>query len=146
MQFPAQAPHHGGFKWERGCAAGHSGSAQKQFWKVRVTTCCTSRTVLSAFQPPSRWFQRSLGTQRKEDQWVYNVYHPKVQCHGNSGTLDSPSTSGGGVGRAGGRGQALPLRGQLLQLEFSVWVQGWNEHVMRGQLRRPESPPPSSLK
>lgn len=76
----------------------------------------------------------------------FNVYHPKVQCHGNSGTLDSPSTSGGGVGRAGGRGQALPLRGQLLQLEFSVWVQGWNEHVMRGQLRRPESPPPSSLK
>ena len=43
--------------------------------------------------------------QRKESQW-FNLYHPKVQCHGNRGTPDSSSISkgGGGIeGRAEGK-------------------------------------------
>ena len=63
----------------------------------------------------------------------FNVYYPKAQCHGNPGTLDSPSASGGGVGRAGGQRANPPPQMPILQLEFSVWVQDLGEHVMKAQ-------------
>lgn len=71
----------------------------------------------------------------------FNVYHPKVQCHGIPGTLDSPSLLRMGVVRMGTN--TAPPR-QILQLKDSVWVQDWIEYVMGG-LKRPVPPPPSDL-
>lgn len=88
-------------------------------WKVKVTMYHASRTVQSPFQPPPWWFQRAPSTQRKESQW-FNLYHPKVQCHGNPGTPDSSPTSKGCWG--GTEGKRFTSGAKFPSLRCPVWV------------------------
>ena len=44
------------------------------------------------------------GSGHSEERPWFNLYHPKVQCHGNPGIPDSSSTSKGGGG-VGGRAE-----------------------------------------
>lgn len=139
MQFPAQAPNRAASvsAWGRGRSAAHSRSAQQVLLKGD-SDARTSRMVHFPFQPLPRWFQRLAGSRMTSG---FNVYHPKVQCHGIPGTLDSPSPLRMRVVRMG-TNTAPPC--QILQLKDSVWVQDWIEYVMGG-LQRPAPPCPSNL-
>lgn len=56
---------------------------------------------------------RGLWALKERETNGFNVYHPKVQCHGNPGTPASPTTSGGRGGCSGQGGQRANTRPQL---------------------------------
>lgn len=106
MRIVAQAPN-SLCAGEGGYAAAHSASPSKHFWKVRVAIAASPGWA-SPLSSLLLGDSRGLWVLEERKTNGFNVYHSKVQCHGNPGTPDSPLPLGGCPGQDEQRANTLP--------------------------------------